>query len=253
MSAFKTKPLAVVIPVKDNFEGLKKTLEAIWLDDRLVDGIEIAVIDAGTCAETSQWLLLQDHRIEHIRSAKDNGVYDAMNYGKNTVNATWIWFLGAGDVPEQEALHAVLEDIGSWDSEEIHVHGVGINNPEHGVPSHYPARWDQSMIWRNTTHHQGVLYSSELLEAHQFNTDHRVLADYGLHLDLYQKGIKAHLHPETICTVESGGISRRFDANLYREEWNVKKTVLKGPIKWVHPFWLILKYCFKKTRWPAAS
>ena len=92
----KMKQLAVVIPVKDNFQGLQKTLEVLWKETAISEHVEIAVVDAGTCPETSHWLLLQDHRIEHIRSAQDNGVYDAMNYGKNTVNAPWIWFLGAG-------------------------------------------------------------------------------------------------------------------------------------------------------------
>lgn len=252
MSEFKAKQLAIVIPVKDDFEGLKKTLEAIWLDSRLSDGIEIAVIDAGSCEETRQWLLIQDHRIAHIRSAQDDGVYDAMNYGKNTVNASWIWFLGAGDLIETATVHAVLDEIETWDAQEVHVFGVGIEQPEQGVPSHYPARWDQSMIWRNTTHHQGVLYSSALFESLSFNAAHRVLADYGLHLTLFLRGIKANLHPSMICKVASGGLSRRFNANLYREEWAVKKTILQGPKKWIHPVWLFAKYCFKKSGWPAA-
>ena len=247
MSDFRTKPLAIVIPVKVDFLGLRTTLDSICKNDRIAQDVEFAVVDAGSCQETCDWLLQQDHRIEHIRSAKDNGVYDAMNYGKKTINASWVWFLGAGDLPDTEGLCSLLDEIQTWDSSDVHVYGVNISKPEAGVPSFYPARWDQSMVWRNTTHHQGVFYPSRLIKANSFNPDHRVLADYGLHLSLFQKGVRAQLHPAIICTVESGGISRKFDARLYREEWAIKKDLLRGVVKWAHPFWLILKYCFKKT------
>lgn len=250
MTPLKPKPLAVVIPVKDNFEGLQKTLEALWKEAFISERVEIAVVDAGSCLTTSQWLLTQDHRIEHIRSAKDNGVYDAMNYGKNTVNASWIWFLGAGDIPEEGSLISLLDGLITWDPQQLQIHGVAIESPELGVPAHYRARWDSSMIWRNTTHHQGVIYPAELLKEHSFNVEHPILADYGLHLSLFQKAVKAQLHPLTICKVEAGGVSRRFDTNLYREEWKVKKSVLQGLQKWVHPIWLLLKYVFKKSGWP---
>ena len=253
MTPMKIKQLAVVIPVKDNFQGLQKTLEVLWKETAISEHVEIAVVDAGTCPETSHWLLLQDHRIEHVRSAKDNGVYDAMNYGKNTVNAPWIWFLGAGDTPDQETLCSVLDSIKMWDTQQLQIHGVAIESPENGVPAHYPARWDSSMIWRNTTHHQGVIYPAEQLKAHVFNVEHSILADYGLHLSLFQQGIEAQLHPQTICKVEAGGVSRRFNANLYREEWKVKKSVLQGPTKWVHPLWLLVKYVFKKSGWPVRA
>ena len=250
MTPLKSKTLAVVIPVKDNFEGLQKTLEVLWKDAYTSERVEIAVVDAGTCLETCQWLLTQDHRIEHIRSAKDNGVYDAMNYGKNTVNASWIWFLGAGDIPEEGTLISLLDDIKTWDPLKLQVHGVAIESPEIGVPAHYPARWDHSMIWRNTTHHQGVIYPTELLKEHSFDVEHPILADYGLHLSLFQKAVEAQLHSQTICKVEAGGVSRRFDTNLYLEEWKVKKSVLHGPKKWVQPIWLLVKYVFKKSGWP---
>jgi glycosyltransferase involved in cell wall biosynthesis len=246
-------PLAIVIPVKNNLQGLKDTLELIWQIDPLYETIEIAIIDAGTCPETNRWLLQQSHRIAHIRSAQDDGVYDAMNYGKNTVNAKWVWFIGAGDLPEKNSLQAILSEIRNWNADKIHIFGVDIAQPESGVPSHYPARWDHSMIWRNTSHHQGIFYPSSLLKLHSFNCAFKVLADYGMHLSLFLGGIEAQLHPTSICSVESGGVSRRFDVKLYKEEWALKKNILKGPVKWAHPFWLLFKYLVKKSGMPTRA
>ena len=42
-----TKQLAVVIPVKDNFQGLQKTLEVLWKETAISEHVEIAVVDAG--------------------------------------------------------------------------------------------------------------------------------------------------------------------------------------------------------------
>ena len=250
MIQIRVKPLAIVIPVKNDLRGLQKTLELIWQIDSSNETIEIAVIDAGTCAETNRWLLLQHHRIDHIRSTQDDGVYDAMNYGKNAVNANWVWFLGAGDLLNPEILRTMLTEVNGWKSNLLHVFGVTLNQPESGVPSHYPACWDESMIWRNTSHHQGIFYPSKLLKSHSFNSQHKVLADYGLHLRLLLQGVQAELHPNSICTVDSGGISRNFNLKLYQEEWNIKKHILRGPTKWVHPFWLVFKYLAKKSGVP---
>lgn len=240
--------ISVVIPTKSNLNGLKATAEALWNIDE--ERIELIVIDGGGCTATKEWLLDEQHRIAHMRSATDGGVYDAMNYGKECASGDWVWFAGAGDLPVQAAWQRFLETQTSEPEDEqpgIHVFGVQTSEDrEGGVPAHYPARWDESMIWRNTTHHQGVLYARTLIQAHRFDASLRVLADYALHLTLWSKQEPARVQDETWAVAASGGLSRKFDVGLYAEEWRFKRKTLRGWRKAIHPFWLTGKYLSKR-------
>jgi putative colanic acid biosynthesis glycosyltransferase len=254
MTSHRSKPLGVVIPVKNDLPGLRETLEALWMIDPEGQQIEIAVVDAGTCDETGGWLLEHMDRIDHIRSAADNGLYDAMNYGVSSLSSAWVWFLGAGDLAHSSTISDLLNACNEWDNTKLHVYSVDMLLPlESGVPSAYPARWDNSITWRNTTHHQGVFYPRALLQGQAFSLEYPVLADYALHLKLFHSGCQAHLHEESSASVSSGGVSRSFQSRLYLEEWKIKKRILKGPVQWIQPVWLFLKFLFKKTGLPQRS
>lgn len=238
--------VSVVIPTKSNLNGLKATVEGLWAIDP--QRIEIIVIDGGGCSATKAWLVSNQTRIHHIRSAWDGGVYQAMNYGKQCASGAWIWFAGAGDLPCAQTWTTFLTNSEALDSAcSLHVFGVELDSErEGGVPARYPARWDSSMQWRNTTHHQGILYRRSLIQSHAFEPAYKVLADYALHLTLLKHGVQATLHEDTWSHVASGGLSRSFNPGLYREEWRLKKKTLSGWIKWVHPFWLTGKYLLKR-------
>ena len=238
--------VSVVIPTKSNLSGLKATVEALWAIDS--QQIEIIVVDGGGCAGTKAWLIANQARIHHIRSAADGGVYQAMNYGKQCASGAWVWFAGAGDLPSAATWEAFLVDTEALASDHpLHIFGVELDNErEGGVPARYSARWDRSMQWRNTTHHQGVLYRRSLIQSHAFEPTYRVLADYALHLNLWTNGVQAAIHSETWSHVASGGLSRSFHSSLYQEEWRLKKKTLSGWAKWVHPFWLTGKYLSKR-------
>lgn len=242
------RPLvSVVIPTKSNPSGLQATVEALWAIDH--ERIEIIVVDGGGCDETKAWLLQNQARIQHIRSASDGGVYEAMNYGLQCARGNWVWFAGAGDLPVASTWLEFLGTLpGAEEDTQLHVFGVAIGEDrEGGVPAHYPGRWDASMCWRNTTHHQGVVYARELIHVRRFDPALRVLADYALHLSMWMDGQQAEVHEATWAKAASGGLSRQFHADLYREEWRFKRTVLKGWRKAVHPFWLAGKYAIKKA------
>ena len=251
MKQAKRPRISAVIPVKANLNGLKATVTQLQSIDP--HRIEIIVVDGGGCKATKRWLLENQEHIDHIRSSDDQGIYSAMNYGKSCANGDWVWFAGAGDLPIastwQDWLNSdELEVENSDEPDELHVFQVMLDKTrETGVPDQYPARWDASMCWRNTTHHQGVLYPRELIQSEHFDANIKVLADYALHLKLWSNGNAAKLNHAPWAQVASGGISRAFTSSLYFEEWRFKRSVLKGWRLWAQPFWLILKYSFKKS------
>jgi glycosyltransferase involved in cell wall biosynthesis len=239
--------VSAVIPTKSNPSGLRATVEALWAID--ADRIEVIVVDGGGCDETKAWLLEHQDYIQHIRSAADGGVYEAMNYGLQCAGGNYVWFAGAGDLPDASTWREFLGATTETDERpQLLVFGVAIGEDrEGGVPAHYPGRWDASMYWRNTTHHQGVLYTRELIQARRFDPSLRVLADYALHLSMWVDGLKAEVREATWALAASGGLSRQFNADLYREEWRFKRKMLKGWRKAFHPIWLASKYAIKQV------
>ena len=240
--------LSIIIPVKDNLSGLQKTLDVVFALNQPTKLIELIVIDGGGCRHTEQFLLENQHRIHHIRSATDSGIYHAMNYGKGCATAPWVWFCGAGDLPVKETWLAFLPEMKSWAADELHVFGVDLGHErEIGVPSHYPPRWDESLIWRNTTHHQGVIYPREVIQASDFKPAYSILADYAMHLHFWSAGVQASLHDATWSLIETGGVSRNFGVRLYWQEWKLKRRTIRGWKRAVQPFWLLIKFGFKKS------
>lgn len=238
--------ISVIIPVKRNVTGLSVTVDALHALDQ--EGIEIIVVDGGGCAETKTWLLQHQSKIDHVRSAPDGGIYAALNYGIGCANGQWIWCAGAGDLPIQGTWKAILNGSLVLDEKSVQIFSVEMDGElENGVPTYYKAQWDESLIWRNTAHHQGFLYPKSMVHEVKFDTQFKVLADYALHLSWWNEGRKAELHRSSLSMVESGGISRQFTPSLYLEEWRLKRQILRGWRKWLQPFWLFGKFAFKKT------
>jgi len=228
----------------NDLDGLRKTWDVLA---QVREHLEVAVIDGGSTDGTAEALLGGEFDADHIAIGEDRGIYDAMNRGVARTSAPWVWFLGAGDLPDSAGLQAVLRT--ALEPDDLHIFRVDLLPPrEPGVPDHYPPRWDRSLLWRHTTHHQGVIYPRHRLPARPFDDRFKVLADYGLHLGLFLSGVQAQLHPERLCAVQPGGTSRTFHAGLYREEWRMKRERLRGTARWIQPFLLAGKYGFKRLR-----
>ncbi len=240
--------LSIVIPVKQDLVGLQKTLDILFRLSEQSHKLELIVIDGGDCEQTATFLLQNQQRIQHIRSNADAGIYQAMNYGKGCATGRWVWFCGAGDLPNEATWEMMLVEMEAWTHDRLHILGVELGaDRETGVPAHYPPRWDDSLIWRNTTHHQGVIYPLSVIQATDFDPQFSVLADYAVHLHFWASGLQATLHEVTWSLIEAGGISRRFSLSLYWQEWQLKRKTIRGWRLLAQPFWLLIKFGFKKT------
>lgn len=236
-----TPLLSVVIPVLGAEDALARTL-ASWEAAGAAGWVELIVQDATPGAASSQAPGL------HRWAEPDGGIYDAMNRGRGRARATWILFVGAGDVLlNGTKLKQALENGRA----PLQVFGTCLAAPrEPGVPETYPARWDAGLRWRHVVHHQGVCYRVDALTREPFDVQWKVLADYALHLNLWKAGVTAECHEFNALEVAAGGISRRFDAALYGEEWRMKRAVLGALDAVIQAPWLVAKWAYKRTaRW----
>jgi glycosyltransferase involved in cell wall biosynthesis len=236
------KPLlSVVIPCLRAEAALERTLES-WSAAQAAGWAELIVQDA-TPGATSE------HALGFRRFAEaDAGIYDAMNRGLGRTQGEWVLFAGTGDVlVDGDSLKRALER----GKAPLQVFGTVLAPPrEPGVPEAYLARWDAGLKWRHVVHHQGVCYRVSALSRAPFDVQWKVLADYALHLKLWEAGTAAQCHETTALEVAPGGVSRRFDAALYAEEWRMKRAVLGRGEAAIQLPWLLAKWAYKRTaRW----
>lgn len=236
--------ISVIIPSFNQFEGLKRTIESL----RDFDDIEIVVVDGGSTDGSAPWLLENQSSINKLRIAPDQGIYDAMNKGITLSSGQWLWFLGTGDVPTDGALDAIKNAVSSESERDIHAFCVELSPPlEPGVPSFYKPNFSSEIKWRNTLHHQGLVYRKSSIIDHKYDTRFRVLADYHLNLKLWASGATCRCHEITVARVDAGGVSRTFNKKLYAEERLLKRDTLGGGISAVvQGVWTRLKYIKKQ-------
>ena len=86
--------LSIIIPSYNQFEGLKRTVNSV----REIDDVEVVVIDGGSTDGSAQWILDNQNHIPKLRTAPDNGIYDAMNKGIKEATGDFIGFLNSDDV-----------------------------------------------------------------------------------------------------------------------------------------------------------
>ena len=233
------KPLLSVVIPSLNAEAALERTRASWHE---ADWAELIVQDATPGAVS--------HQAPGFRrfAEGDAGIYDAMNRGLQRAEGRWVLFAGAGDVLlDGEALRRALEH----GEAPLQVFGTLLAPPrEPGVPEAYAARWDAGLRWRNVVHHQGVCYRVDALSSAPFDVRWKVLADYALHLKMWGAGTEAQCHGFNALEVASGGVSRRFDAALYLEEWRMKRAVLGRWEAAIQGPWLVAKWAYKRAvRW----
>jgi glycosyltransferase involved in cell wall biosynthesis len=240
--------LGVVIPAWNDAGPLECTLNALSALPKEVHArLEVVLADGGSTDGTLHVLAKHPDLICHVTSQTDRGVYDAMNRGTSKLNSDWVWFLGAGDLPRPDGVVRLLDVLESCPSEVGQAFSVAAGVPrEPGVPEVFVPQWGSSLTWRNTVHHQGLVAPKAWLEAVPFDPSFRVLGDYAWLLEMRGAGRAVACHPDVILAdVAGGGLSRKFNLALYREEWRAKSGRLSGLDRAAQLPWLPAKWAFK--------
>jgi putative colanic acid biosynthesis glycosyltransferase len=250
-SSKKLPSISVIIPSFNQLEGLQKTIKAFSSLRRR--GIELIVVDGASTDGSSAWIHSNSSDIDHILIEPDTGIYDAMNKGLKFTKGDWVWFMGTGDLPVIEGVEEILGVVEGRTSlieesdPEMLAFGVHLVAPrEPGVPEYYNPVWNTKLVWRNTIHHQGAIYSRKLFKGDAYDVRFKVLADYHLHLRFWKKGVECSCFPAIIAEVAAGGVSRDFSRSLYKEERTLKRDVLSGWENMVQEVWTRAKWIMKK-------
>ena len=165
--------LSIVVPVFNAEKTLATCLESIS-NLKGID-VEVIVIDGHSTDDSLVVLEPYISSIQHLIVEPDRGVYEAMNKGIRLAKGEWIYFIGADDyLNDVEVLRGMLIAKGE---ELLRIADVEQFNVSHAkVPQHYPAAFDKRLVWRNVSHHQGMLYHHSIFETKSFNEELKIFS-----------------------------------------------------------------------------
>lgn len=236
--------VSVIIPTYHMAAPLEECLRSVFCNEGVT--IEVIVCD-GAGDEATQAVIAQyeHHSLVYLQEA-DAGVYDAMNKGIDRSSGEWLYFLGADDqLANKNSLAHLLS--GAPNNTRLILGRVKNLPPRHRrVPEWHIPKWGKALLLKNTVHHQGALYHCSLFNNYRYPTDLRILGDYHLNLTLYNSETPAHVTDIHVASCAQGGLSKRFEPSLYREEWRLKRAILPLGSTWWQPLWLIVKYLRKR-------
>ena len=234
--------LSVIVPCLNPGPTLATALESVWTQDDAP--VEVIVIDGGSDDGTREWLEARREQLAAFVSARDGGVYQAMNKGVALAKGEWVYFLGADDQLEgSKVLSEVMARASASDADVL----VGEIAYADGRIYQLPAR--VNAIARNFVHHQGAFYRRQLFADHGgFDSALAVQADYAFNLRLRKADVRFIPLPLRITRCGTGGLSDGGAWRVYREEIKVRHAFFPGPRAWLWDALSIVRFVRKQVR-----
>lgn len=228
--------VSVIIPTYNAAATLRDALESVV--NQLYLKIEIIVVDYQSNDDTKE--IVASYPSVRFVSENEKGIYNAMNTGIAQANGKWIYFLGADDLLHNNLVFKKLFEQKIPENTELILGKVENIGAQHSlVPTIYQNTFSSGLYWRNTLHHQGILYHKRIFDTNYYNTKYNILADYELNLRLFLTNTKAYHSQLFIAKSFAGGISKQFTHALYDEELAFKNELLPFIPKVLN--WLVIK------------
>ena len=237
--------ISIIIPVFKPNKDLDKCLESINKQD--FKDYEILIIERiSNHTSTSQLTSEQLTYSSKIITTTEPGIYKAMNIGIDNAQGKWLLFLGQDD---QLANNLVLSKIFQKVNQKQKGIALGSVNIIHKnswlIPSNYQNKISPLIYFKNTLHHQGILYHANIFKLNKFDEKLSVLADYKLNLELILSKIEVYNLPFQIALCNGSGVSKKFTKQLYKEEKRIKKALFPTLIYFFLAIFITIKQFIK--------
>ena len=241
-----TPRVAIIIPCLNAVDTIQACIDSALQQSYV--GIQVHVQDGGSTDGTLQILTKYTSASERFSytTASDGGIYDAINKALDQLDADWYYILGSDDtISGLDAVASVMA-YGKQNLSLLYGDVRYGKRTNALIPDIHRSRFDSTLWWKNSLHQQGAFYHRDILQPHRFDTRYRVLADYDLHLLLLQQGVAAKHTGMTLCHCSADGLSKQFNAALYREELRIKRRRLPLWLYALNIPWVIMKWTAKK-------
>jgi len=206
--------------------------------------IEYVIKDGGSTDKTNE--IVEKYKalfyrkgiaLKHL-SAKDNGIYDAMNIAVKRCEGDWIIFMNAGDLFYNDTVLADLfEDKDRKGSDVLYGHTlIRISDRRGYIVNHSDCFLDEGM----SLCHQSLFVRKELMLKFPFDVHYKIKADYEQMLRLKRSGMVFTAVNSIVSDRSRRGISndlvalRNREDNMLRSRYQLqwkKKSVVLGYLK----------------------
>tara|TARA_B100000678_G_scaffold104936_2_gene87916 strand:+ start:13068 stop:16016 length:2949 start_codon:yes stop_codon:yes gene_type:complete len=223
--------LSIVITIKNDRKGLRKTLQSI-AEQGCSGGYEILIGDS--CSDDDPRAVAEDFPDLPIRFAtiNDTGVYDGMNICIDLCDGEFIFFLNAADVFYSDTvLGKVLASLKQSDADLVvggHIYlDKKTNTPFRRQAGHFDqivAQLQEGALdhhWFSAIpSHQSTFTRRSAFDRYRYDLRYRIAADHDFLLrQVIEDGAKVEVMPELISIYEGGGFSSKNE-HMCQSEWH---------------------------------
>ncbi len=227
-----TQPFySIIIPTYNSEITISRALESVL--QQTFSDYEILIMD-GLSTDRTKIIVKQyqsTNKNIHFYSEEDKGIYDAMNKGINTSNASWLYFMGSDDYLFDAD---VLKKIYHYVNEGVHEVIYGNVNSTY-YKGLYDGNFDYKKLTQKNICHQAIFIKKSVFNAiGTFDISYKVLADWHHNIRwFYNSRIKHRYVDLTIAEYTAGGISyynQDYKFKSLRNELFLKYGFFKIPI-----------------------
>jgi len=244
---------SIITVVKNNAEGLKRTLESTICQE--FQNWELVIIygeSEDSTIAVANYFIAKDSRIRLI-SQVDSGIYEAMNLGVENCNSEFVWFMNSGDCFHSvSSLGTGLSEIANTNLGFI-VGGYQIYSDKRKFVQRSGSYSQFKFAFsRRGGCHQAMIFRKSAIEYFQgFDTSYRLAADYKLCLLLISKfGAKRIL--DVLALMEPNGASDRNLEIMHSEKASIRRDVFRSrpliiSFGWLWKFAARTKLAFRRS------
>ena len=220
MNPIKTTIVTVCYNAVDNIENT-----VLSVISQTYNNIEYIVIDGGSNDGTIEIIKKYSENITRWISEPDKGIYDAMNKGIQISTGDYILFLNAGD-----SLYSknTISDVSKKITSKAIYYG-DVYRIYDKYTNLYGGKFSSYRLTFENICHQSIFYPTEYLKKRPYTTKYRLLADWEMNMNLYNKYSFVYLDIP-ISNYLMGGVSDMSSDDKFIKDYRYIIFKSFGPI-----------------------
>ena len=160
--------------------------------------IEYIIVDGGSKDDTVS--IIQQYEPEFNGrmkwvSARDNGLYDAMNKGLDRITGDWVYFIGADDELYSTTVLSDIFEKKTIDNEVIYGNAYYLKRKKIRF-----GKMNRYHLSKHNFNHQTIFYPKSVFESFSYLTKYSIWADYYLNINLFFKAKYKFTHAKVIVS-----------------------------------------------------
>lgn len=199
--------VSIVTVVYNGGATLERTIQSVLQQD--FQGVEYIIVDGGSTDNTLDIIRKYEDRLAYWCSAKDNGIYDAMNKGVALCTGEWVGLINADDAYAEGAISKAMAAAQGRPEVNI-VHGDILVHYSNGAEKVKYAKCSGFLLkyWEMVLNHPSFFVRRSYYRDHPFDPSFRVSGDHHWTLRAWMEDPQQFLYvPQVLAHFTAGGAS----------------------------------------------